>query len=78
MSSPFKLAVLTALMMSFVMSLFFAGLFTFVALGPTPEWLTAWAKGLGLGWPLGFALAMLIGQPVRALALRLSGGPGKG
>ena len=77
MSYAFKLAVLTALMMSFGMSLFFAGLFSFVALGPTQAWLAAWAKGFGLGWPLGFALAMLIGRPVRMLALRLAGGTGE-
>jgi hypothetical protein len=26
-----------------------------------------------LGWPLGFMLAMLIGRPVRSIALRLLG-----
>lgn len=78
MSSAFKLAVLTALMMSFAMSLFFSGLFTFLAFGGTARFLWAWAQSFALGWPLGFGLAMLIGRPVRVLALRLSGTDGRG
>jgi Protein of unknown function (DUF2798) len=62
-----------SLMMSFAMSLFFSGLFTYLALGGTPLWLSAWGRGIVLGWPLGFMLAMLIGRPVRSIALRLLG-----
>ncbi|WP_165826182.1 DUF2798 domain-containing protein [Rhizobium wuzhouense] len=75
MSSSFKFGVLTALIMSFAMSLFFSGLFTFLALGGAPDFLSAWAGSFAIGWPLGFVLAMLIGKPVRAIAQRLAGLP---
>lgn len=78
MPAPLKFAVLMALMMSFVMSLFFSGLFTFLALGGTPRFLPAWGGSFALGWPLGFVLAMLIGRPLRAIAQRLSGLPARG
>ena len=73
MQTQTKITILTALMMSFAMSIFFSGVFTLLAIGPGVAWLLAWARGFAMGWPLGFALAMLIGLPVRALAIRLSG-----
>ncbi|WP_158964853.1 DUF2798 domain-containing protein [Chachezhania sediminis] len=66
-------AVLSGLMMSCAMSLFFSGFFTFLALGPTQVWLMAWARGFCIGWPLGFALASCLARPFDSLAARLSG-----
>ena len=59
----------------FVGGLLIAGLFTFLAFGLTPEWLLSWARGFAIGWPTGFVIAILIGRPVRMIALRLSGIP---
>lgn len=68
-----KMILLTALMMSCAMSLFFSGFFTWLNLGTGPVWLRAWGRGFAIGWPMGFCLALLIGGPIRALSMRLAG-----
>lgn len=75
MKTETRIALFTGLLMSFVMSLFFSGFFTFLALGPGTAWLMAWAKGLIIGWPLGFLLAWLAGPGIRRLAYRLAQRP---
>lgn len=75
MSYQLKFGIAVALMMSFAMSLFFSGLFSYLALGGTPAFLPAWGRGFALGWPLGFCVAMLIGVPVRMIAEKLVGHP---
>lgn len=67
-----RIAILTGAMMSFVMSLFFSGFFTLLALGPGAAWLAAWLRGLAIGWPLGFLLAALTGPVIRRLALYIA------
>ncbi len=73
MKTQTKINLLMSAMMSLAMSLFFSGLFTFLAFGASAEWLVSWARGFAISWPLGFAVASLIGWPIRMLALRLSG-----
>ena len=73
--TPQKINLLVSLMMSFVMSLFFSGFFTFIAFGWTAQWASSWAHGFAIGWPLGFLLALVIGAPIRKIAVRLSGLP---
>lgn len=73
-----KVGLFTSLLMSLVMSLFFSGFFTFLAFGPTLEWLTTWARGIVIGWPLGFVIASLLGRPIRGLAMRFAGMPDNG
>lgn len=75
MSYQLKFAIAVALMMSFAMSLFFSGLFSYFAVGDTPAFLSAWGRSVALGWPLGFCVAMLIGVPVRMIAEKLVGHP---
>ena len=77
MTPQIKINLLIALLMSFAMSAFFSGFFTYLAFGPTPQWLASWARGFAIGWPLGFLIAVAIGKPVRTIALRLSGVPAK-
>lgn len=77
MTPQLKINLMIALLMSFAMSTFFAGFFTYLAFGPTPQWLASWARGFAIGWPLGFLIAVAIGKPVRTIALRLSGVPTK-
>ncbi len=72
-----KIGLLTVLLMSLTMSLFFSGFFTFLVFGPSMEWLSSWARGLAIGWPLGFVIASLLGNPIRMFATRLAGPPPK-
>lgn len=75
MTTQTRINLMIALLMSFAMSAFFSGFFTYLAFGPTPQWLASWVRGFAIGWPLGFLIAVAIGRPVRSIALRLSGVP---
>ncbi|MBO3761071.1 DUF2798 domain-containing protein [Ciceribacter sp. L1K22] len=77
MAPQIKVALLTSLMMSFAMSLFFSGFFTYRAFGFGADWLWAWGRGIAIGWPIGFLIATAIGGPVRMIALRLAGVSGR-
>lgn len=71
MKTETRVALFTGLSMSLGMSLFFSGFFTFLALGPGTAWLIAWARGLVIGWTLGFLLAWLTSPGIRRLAQHL-------
>ena len=74
MRIPFtRTHLIAALLMSAVMSAFFSGFFTFHEFGPTPQWRVAWFDGFVLGWPVAACLSLLVGKPIRFLAMRLGG-----
>ena len=60
------------ILLSGLMSVFFAGLFPLLALGLTSEWLAAWGIGILIGWPLGFAVVSLVNKPVMKMAVWLT------
>ena len=60
------------ILLSGVMSVFFAGFFPLLALGFTSEWLAAWGIGILIGWPLGFAVVSLVNKPVMKAAVWLT------
>ncbi len=68
-----KIQIATAIMMSCVMSALLSGFFTWLNLGFTSRWLTAWAGGFAMGWPLALAMVLVIGKPIRRIAVRLAG-----
>lgn len=68
-----RMALLTSLLMSFCLALFFSGFFTLLRFGATAQWLATWPRGFALAWPLGFAMSFLLGAPIRRLSARLAG-----
>ena len=64
--------VIFAVLMSGVMSIFFAGLFGYLAYGFTLSWLEAWLQGVVISWPLGGVLASFVAGPLRQLADMMS------
>ena len=64
--------ILFGVLLSGTMATIFAGFIPFLSLGPTTEWLKAWATGVLIGWPLGFGIVSLINRPLMRLAIRLT------
>lgn len=65
--------IVFAILMSGMMSIFFAGLFGFLAHGPTSEWLSAWIEGVIIAWPLGGVLAAVSARHLRRISDRMAG-----
>lgn len=72
MSRHRKQTLLNALLMSFCISMVFAGLFSFLTFGVSREWPVAWARDFAFGWPIGAALSLLLGHPIRSLSAWLT------
>ena len=70
--SEMKVNLIYGILVSGLMSTVFAGLFPLLALGFTTEWLLAWATGVAIGWPLGYALVTIATPPLRKLAANLA------
>ena len=64
--------IVFGIMLSGLMAVIFAGFIPFLALGFTVEWLKAWASGIVIGWPLGFAIVSFVNRPLMRLAVRLT------
>ena len=62
---PIWANIVFAFLMSGLMSIFFAGLFGFLAYGASTEWLRSWAEGVMIAWPLGGLLAAITAGPLR-------------
>lgn len=71
MSPERKVVVLTTLIMTVLMSVFFSGLLSFMSLGLTTAWLAAWIKGFALAWPMQATVALLVGPLVQVMATKL-------
>jgi Protein of unknown function (DUF2798) len=54
--------------MSLAMSFALSGFFTLMAFSISERRGRAWISGFAVGWPLAFALSLLIGTPARRLA----------
>lgn len=72
MTTHRKIGLLTGLMTSGAMSLALSGFFTCLAVGLGPEWPPAWGRSFLLGWPIAFALAAVLAEPIRHAAMRLA------
>ena len=68
MSTDLKMTLVLSAIMSLAMSCVLSGLFTLMAFGISERWGRAWISGFAVGWPLAFALSLLIGRPARRLA----------
>lgn len=68
-----KIQIVTAVLMSCFMSLLLSGFFTWLNLGFTQVWLRAWASGFAMGWPLALGTVLVVGRPIRQIAIRLAG-----
>ena len=73
MQAQSKYQLYNGIMMSGIMSLTLAGFFTWLNMGISSEWLSAWFAGVAIGWPLAFAVASLVGKPIGKLAAKLAG-----
>jgi hypothetical protein len=67
-----KVQIITAILMSAFMSLLLSGFFSWLNLGFTLIWLKAWAIGFSMGWPLALGTVLIVGRPIRQLAIRLA------
>lgn len=38
-----------------------SGIMSFIALGPTAEWLAEWPKAFLIAWPIAFCLTLVVG-----------------
>lgn len=65
--------IVFGILLSGFMATLFAGLFPFLALGFSSEWLKAWATGILIGWPLGFGIVSVVNRPLMRLAVKLTG-----
>ncbi len=61
--------LLIACMMAFCMT----GLFSFLKLGPTAEWLHEWLKAFVAAWPIAFCLSIFVGKLSFKIASRITG-----
>ena len=68
-----KIQIVTAVLMSCFMSLLLSGFFSWLNLGFTQAWLTAWLNGFAMGWPLALGTVLIVGRPIRQIAVRLAG-----
>jgi hypothetical protein len=68
-----KIQIVTAVLMSCFMSLLLSGFFTLLNLGFTQLWLKAWVSGFAMGWPLALGTVLIVGRPIRRIAIRLAG-----
>lgn len=73
MNPHLKMQIVTVFLMSLSMSLLLSGFFTALHVGLSADWLKAWLGRFAVGWPIAFALAMLIAGPIRRVAARISG-----
>ncbi|WP_378942791.1 DUF2798 domain-containing protein [Mesorhizobium sp. ANAO-SY3R2] len=69
-----KTILLAQAMISFAMALMMTGFFAFLALGPTSEWLHAWARSFVIAWPVAFCLSLVVGKVAFKIAAALTVG----
>ncbi|MDJ1370492.1 DUF2798 domain-containing protein [Gulosibacter molinativorax] len=63
-----KRAILTQIIMTFIMAGVMSGLMGLIMTGPSIEWLAAWPKTFIIAWPIAFALTMLAWPASMALS----------
>ena len=56
-----KIQLIAQFYISLMMATIFTGLFSFLSLGFTAEWLNAWPRAFVMAWPLAFTLSLGIG-----------------
>jgi uncharacterized membrane protein YdjX (TVP38/TMEM64 family) len=73
MHSP-KTIIFAQAMISFAMAVLMTGFFSFLALGPTMEWIHEWAKSFVIAWPVAFCLSMIVSRIAFGIAVGLTVG----
>jgi len=63
-----KSALITQILMTFMMASTMSGIMSLIELGPTMVWLNHWPKGFLLAWPVAFMLNMIVRPTAMALA----------
>lgn len=64
-----KTALLTQVVMTFIMAAVMSGLMSLIAVGPSMSWLASWPKQFVVAWPIAFLLTM-VAWP---LSMRIAG-----
>ena len=67
-----KTLLIAQIIISCLMAFCMTGIFGFLALGPTAQFLAAWPKSFAMAWPVAFVLSMVIGKFAFAIAGRLT------
>jgi hypothetical protein len=63
-----KTLILAQMLIALMMAALMTGIFGFLHLGPTTQWLTEWGKSFLMAFPLAFLLSLGVGP----LAFRLA------
>jgi hypothetical protein len=66
-----KSALITQILMTFMMALTMSGMMSLIELGPTMVWLDHWPKGFLIAWPAAFMLNMIARPAAMALARKV-------
>lgn len=67
-----KTILIAQVLISFMMAGLMSGIFSFLALGPTFEWLAAWASTFIKAWPIAFVLSLVVSKIAFGLAVRIT------
>lgn len=66
-----RTAIISQVVMTFMMALTMSGIMSLMALGPTAAWLQAWPVQFLIAWPIAFALTMVAWPLSMALTRRI-------
>ena len=68
-----KTLLLAQLLISCMMAFLMTGIFGFINLGPTAEWLHEWPRAFAAAWPIAFCLSLGVGKLAFYVAGRIIG-----
>jgi len=64
--------IIAQLLISFKMALLMTGIFSFIPMGLSMEWLKTWAEHFITAWPIAFVLSMLVSRSSFSMAMYLT------
>jgi hypothetical protein len=68
-----KTIIIAQVFISCMMAFLMTGIFSFLSLGPTIEWLHAWPKAFLTAWPIAFVLSLFVGKLSFRIAAMITG-----
>lgn len=63
-----KELIVAQIFISVMMAFLMTGIFSFIQLGATTDWLSRWEKSFVMAWPIAFVLSLIIGPLAFKLA----------
>lgn len=64
--------IIAQLLISFKMAFLMTGIFSFLPMGLTLEWLKAWAEHFIVAWAIAFVLSLFVSRSSFSIAMRLT------